>query len=63
MKNRIQLSTTSYQFAHGKTPRGFGNWLIEINGAVHQVNCKVSEITKNIAKLYPGQCLTAIVLS
>jgi hypothetical protein len=26
MTNRIEFSTTQYQFSHGKQPRGYGYW-------------------------------------
>ena len=31
---QVQVSTSMYQFSHGKMPRGKGNWAFNIRGEV-----------------------------
>ena len=31
-KNQVRVSTTSFRFAHGHSPRGEGGWAFDFNG-------------------------------
>ena len=48
---KVRVNTTEYQWTHGKTPRGRGNWLIGINGKVYETawNSTVTEAVKQAA--------------
>ena len=50
---KTRFDTTQYQFSHGSTPRGRGNWAFNINGAVLWKSGLLSEAKKSVKAEFP----------
>ena len=45
-KSQVSVSTSSYQFSHGSTPRGSGSWAFTIGGETKFFNGKFADAKK-----------------
>lgn len=49
---KIKLETVHFEFNHGHKPRGFGLWMIEIDGAdVIEFKGTITELKKNLYQI------------
>ena len=48
----VRFETEQYEFSHGKRPRGYGLWMIEVDGKeIIEAYGTLTEIKKNILKM------------
>lgn len=48
----VRFETEQYEFSHGKRPRGFGWWMIEVDGKdIIEFRGTIAELKKNILRL------------
>lgn len=48
----VRFETEQYEFSHGKRPRGFGWWMIEVDGKdIIEFRGTITELKKNILRL------------
>ena len=50
---KTKISTTQYEFSHGRKPRGRGHWAFSVNGAVLWKEGLLSEAKKAVQAEFP----------
>lgn len=48
----MMINTTSYEFSHGRKPKGFGSWAFMINGEMKWFNQATYRAALKKAKAY-----------
>jgi len=60
MKTHFYFNTTEYQFAHGKMPRGEGNWAFIVDGEKDPIFLygTLSSCKKQVKEILVGRGIT-----